>query len=270
MSNAFKKTAKYSIFFFFACMVLLNTAYAQLLIGPKLGAQLSWVNFEDDVEFVNSQPVIGYNGGFMLAFKVGERYFLQSEFIYSRKGKKYEGETDPLLDYQVVQHHFDLPIIYRVDFKGSLGQGKAFRYYAGIGPNISYWWGANGTIRSSELEEEGIFEVDFDFVFDDVDNPSIEELVVEDANRVMLGVNFAVGVVLEPQPGQSLIIDLRYEMGHSFFSDDQQPVRFQQLLDFADPLRARNNGIRLGVAYVFDTKIAERKKGKTTRKRRER
>ena len=270
MSNAFKKTAKYSIFFFFACQALLNTAYGQLLIGPKVGTQVAWVNFQDDIESVSSQPVIGYNGGLMVAFKVGERYFLQTEFIYSRKGKKYEGEVDTQLEYHMVQQHFDLPITYRIDFKGSFGKGRSFKYYLGLGPNISYWWRANGTMKSSELEEASIDELEFDVVFGDEENPAFEELVIPDPNRILLGVNFATGLVLEPQGGGAIVIDLRYEMGHSFFSDDQEPARFSQLFDFADPLRARSSGIQLGVAYVFDTKISQRKKGKTTRKRRER
>ncbi len=270
MFDTFKKTAKYSIFFIFAHLTLLNGAFAQLLIGPKVGAQLSWIDFEDDIDFVDSQPVLGYNGGFMMAFRVGERYFLQTEYIYSRKGKKYEGETDDALEYKMVQHHFDLPIIYRVDFKGAFSKGRSFKYYLGVGPNISYWWKANGTLKSSELEEASIPELEYDVVFGEKEDPAFNELVVRDPNRLQLGVNFAAGIVLEPQSGHSIVIDIRYVLGHSFLSDDDEPARFEEILDFADPLRARNNGIRLGVAYLFDTKISERKRGKTTRKGRER
>ena len=54
-----------------------------------------------------------------------------------------------------------MPMSYTVDFKGKLGSDKEFRYFLGIGPNISYWLGAQGTLYNSDLEENNLGEISY-------------------------------------------------------------------------------------------------------------
>lgn len=243
----------------------------QILIGPRIGGQMSWVSYDDDSqikEHYDIEPLYGYFGGFTVAFRVRERFFLQTDFIYSRKGKVIEGtddasKSDPLLEYRSITHHFDVPIIYRMDFKGSFGDNLAFKYFVGLGPNISYWWKGNGTMKSGELIENHIEELEYDVKFGNSgENQDPSVLVVQDANRVQLGINFATGLVLEPAGGGVYVVDFRFELGHSYLYKDA-PAQFTDIT-FTDPAKGRNMGFRLGVAYLLDTKISQRKKGKST------
>lgn len=243
---------------------------AQLLIGPKAGAQLSWINLADEdlKENLNIEPLRGYHAGFALAFQVQKRFYLETSFLYSRKGKIIEGVLDPLLKYESVTHHIDMPVIYRMDFKGQLGKGKEFKWYVGVGPNVSYWLGGEGTLVSTELRaEQGISELEVDVVFDgDVNDDDPSKLAVVDPNRIQLGINFASGVAFEPPGGNFIVLEFRFELGHSYQAKEEF-ARFPNLLEFADPVRSRNAGLRVSLSYMFDTKVAERKKGKSTIKK---
>ncbi|WP_202855121.1 outer membrane beta-barrel protein [Fulvivirga marina] len=242
----------------------------QILIGPRVGGQMSWVSYDNSQvkEYYDIEPLYGYFGGFTVAFRVRDRFFLQTDFVYSRKGKVIEGtgdasKSDPELEYRSITHHFDLPIVYRMDFKGSFGENLGFKYFVGLGPNISYWWKGNGTLKSGELLESHIEELEYDVKFggtNENDDPSI--LVIEDANRVQLGINFATGLVLEPTGGGVYIVDFRFELGHSYLYKES-PAQFSNIT-FVDPVKGRNMGFRLGFAYLLDTKVAQRKKGKST------
>lgn len=242
------------------------TSNAQLLIGPKIGGQISWISLEDKSlkEDFDILPLPGYHGGFSIAFQVQKRFYLETSFLYSRKGKKIEGKIDPLLNYKSVNHHFDMPIIYRMDFKAQLGKSKAFKWYFGVGPNISYWWKGSGELETTELVEMGISPRDFDVDFNgDTNDEDESKLIITEPNRIQLGINFASGLVLEPPGGNFIVVEFRFELGHSYQSKEEFG-RFPGLVEFADPARSRNMGLRLSVSYLFDTKISERKKGKST------
>lgn len=274
MTLAANKHYLCSLVCFLGALLLFNLdSKAQILIGPRIGGQMSWVSFDDDeiTDIYDVEPLYGYMGGFTVAFRVRDRFFLQTDFIYSRKGKIMKGVddaslSDPTLEYKSIAHHFDIPIIYRMDFKGNFGENLAFKYFVGLGPNVSYWWKGNGTLKSGDLIENHIQELEYDVKFGG--NALDEELgvmVVNDANRVQLGINFATGIVLEPAGGSIYVIDFRFELGHSYLYKDE-PARLAEVVEFTDPVKARNMGFRLGFAYLFDTKVSQRKKGKTTGK----
>ena len=69
---------------------------AQIIrVGVKAGSQLSWVTI-DDPEYkavATVHPVVGFHAGLVFAFKVKDRYFLNTEYIYSQKGKRVKGKS---------------------------------------------------------------------------------------------------------------------------------------------------------------------------------
>ena len=96
-------------------------------------------------------PTFGFHVGGHLAFKVRNRFFLHTSLLYATKGREIEGKTDVLLKTSERYSYIDMPISYTVDFKGKLGSNKEFKYFLGIGPNISYWLGAKGTLYNSTI-----------------------------------------------------------------------------------------------------------------------
>jgi len=242
------------------------SSHGQVLFGPKVGARASWVNFEVNNNDLKSKWVYGYSAGLASAFKVRNRFFLHADLMYTRKGKEIKGEADPALLNKAVYHYLSLPIIYRVDFKGSIS-GVDFKWFAGLGPNIDYWWKGRGNLTSSELDENDIEELEYHIAFDfDPDLPEQDVQYVEDVNRVQLGLLFAVGAVFEPLPNQVFLVEARFEWGHSYLAKGFG--LYDNLLEYQDDMRARNQGIQISFSYLFDTQISNRKKGKSTIKNR--
>lgn len=255
------------LFFYFAA----QKSQAQVYIGPIAGGQLSWTKFDDsqysDAYDVN--PRWGWHAGANVSMKVRNRFFLHTSLIYATKGRKIRGGQDKLLTNTTRYDYIEMPIIYAVDFRGRLGNGKEFKYYLGIGPNISYWLGGKGKLYNSDLAESAEYaqgELEYRIVFrDEGSEVAPGEMNVAEPNRVQLGLNFATGLVLEPMPNQRVLLLLRYELGHSFLSRDSNgtfgPTYYQ------DVLQSRNKGIRLSVSYMIDLRTEDRKRGKSTIKR---
>jgi hypothetical protein len=242
-----------------------SSTNAQILIGPIAGGNLSWTRFDEREtrESLKVRPLIGYHAGFNISFRAGKRFFLHSSFVYSRKGKLVKSELDPLLSNRAIYNHFDIPILYTAEFKSTIGSNKAFKWYLGVGPNLSYWINGKGTLASSDIKENGIdkisYTVEFKKTYEDATDT---EMVLAEPNRVQLGFNLAAGTSFEPVGGHRIMLMLRYEVGQTFLGKTNG--LFPITVDYSDVLRATNNGIRISVAYLFDLKIDQRKKGKST------
>jgi hypothetical protein len=239
---------------------------AQVLVGGKLGGGISWSTFEDKSykDFYASEPVFGYNVSISTASKVRKRFYLHVDLGYSRRGKKIKGIDDPALKNKAVYHYFNLPIIYRVDFKSTI-KGTDFKWFLGAGPNINYWWKGMGTLRSSELDEIDIEVLDYKVEFGlDPNFPDADRLYIEDPNRFQFGLLLSAGLVFEPQSDQFILVELRFEWGNTYLAKGEGV--FPNVQAYKDDLRVRTNALLLSVSYLFDTKISEKKKGKSNYK----
>lgn len=245
-----------------------SQASSQILVGPIAGANYSWTTFanKDLKETYKVIPTFGFHVGGHLAFKVRNRFFLHTSLLYVTKGREIEGKIDQMLRNTERYSYIEMPISYTVDFKGKLGQNKEFKYFLGIGPNIGYWLGATGTLLNSDLEENNIGEISYEAAFKrSLDDIQPDEMGVEEPNRFQFGLNFVAGMVLEPAPKQRMMLSIRYELGHTYIAKTDGTF-----LDtyYQSPLRSRNQGLRVSLAYLIDLKTEERKKGKSTIDRR--
>src|SRR5687767_15315750 len=132
-------------------------------------------------------PAVGFHVGGHIAFKVRNRFFLHTSLLYSTKGRTLNGKLDGTLKNSARYNFIDMPINYTVDFRGRIGKGKEFKYFLGIGPNISYWLGGKGSFDNSELEEDFRSKIEYKIKFkeESADQPS-DELRIKDANRLQL------------------------------------------------------------------------------------
>jgi hypothetical protein len=240
-------------------------SHSQIFVGPVAGGNISWINFGDKdlKKEYKVKPVFGYHAGAQFSFRVRKRFFLHTSFIYSTKGKILEGKNQPL-DLKARYSYIEMPIVYTVNFKGTIGK-KPFKYFAGLGPNVSYWLSGKGTIENTDTHEfsnTGAV-VDYTVKFNkDPQQVGDEEMIVERPNRIQLGLNFTIGLVFEPAQDRELMVTLRYERGHSYMAretDGQFKATY-----YDDSMQTRNQGLRLSVAYMIDLKVEQRKKGKTT------
>ncbi|MCA6078892.1 porin family protein [Fulvivirga sedimenti] len=247
-------------------------AEAQILVGPKVGVQYGWIGLDNDVDksFLNTSPAIGMHAGGVAIFRVRERFYLHTELLYEFRQQVITGELDELLRSNTTAHYIQLPISFKINFKSSISNLK-YQWFAGAGPNLNYWIGGSTKLESSELDEidqsPSRYKIAFKAIPDENTDP--EKLYIEDANRMQLGVNAVGGLMFEPQTGTAFIVDIRFDYGHSFFARKDYGY-FPGLLDYSEPTRARYMAIKLGLTYVFDTKVSESRKGKSTVKDRKR
>src|SRR5688572_10015416 len=124
-------------------LLLIPSCKAQVYVGPMAGGQLSWTKFDnkDLYDTYGVKPVWGYHAGANVSLKVRNRFFFHASVLYSTKGRKVEGKEDKLLTNKSRYDFIEVPIIYAVDWRGRLGNGKEFKFYFGVGPNLSYWLG---------------------------------------------------------------------------------------------------------------------------------
>jgi hypothetical protein len=253
----------------FAALLTTTTLKAQILIGPVAGPQVSWISYDrhgDSKGVYKQQPVYGFHAGLGVSFRVHKRFFLNTAFLYSTKGKYLEGsaENDNLLKFKSRYNYIDVPMVYTVEFLHKVGKVKQYKFFFGIGPNVSYWLGGKGYIENSQLSEVIIDRINYDIVYDKEENDyTDEQMNVTGANRFQFGLNFATGFVFEPLGYQKIMLTVRYELGGSYLSPDN-PGTFRLTNEYKDDLRTHIQGVRLSASYLIDLRNSESKKGKST------
>lgn len=256
---------KVRILLIFLFLGVTRLAFAQVLIGPVVGINYSWIKFgdKDNLDTFRVAPVVGFHAGAMLSFRVQKRFFLNTSLIYSQKGKNITGKIDHQLKNNVVYNYIEMPISYTAEFKSTVGVNKVFKWYLGMGPNISYWLGGKGTLENSDLKEVEISKQPYRVTFHN-DHPNANQMNVDNANRFQFGLNVTAGVAFEPWEGyKKFVLTVRYEIGHSYLSKTSRGT-FANTVSYQDELRSRNMGLRISLAYLFDLKTEQRKKGKST------
>lgn len=256
----------FALLTFSVLLLTTTTLKAQILIGPVAGPQVSWVSFDDkdSKAMYSRQPVYGFHAGMGLSFRVHKRFFLHTAFLYSTKGKYLEGKKDELLRFKANYRYIDVPMVYTVEFLHKVGKTKQYKFFFGIGPNVSYWLGGKGYLENTQLTEVLVDHIDYKIVFDHEENDYKDnEMNVNGANRLQLGLNLQTGFVFEPLGYQKIMVTLRYEAGHSFLSPEQKGT-FRLTNEYYDDLRTRIQGFRVSFSYLVDLRNEDSKKGKST------
>lgn len=260
-------------FFLLVLTVLLsflpkNSAEAQILVGPVVGTHVGWASYDDRElkDFYDVSPTFGFHAGGSVAFRVQKRFFLQTSIMYTQKEKKISGGDDGMFSNSLRNQYIDMPILYTAEFKARLGKDKIYKWYLGVGPNVSYWLGGKGTLANSSLDENLIDELKYNVTFGKQAEIGEEDMNVEDPNRVQLGLNVSAGLIFEPMGIHKFMLTARYEHGHSFLSRSSTGVYGLSEAQYEDVLRVRNNAFVVSLYYFVDLKIEERHKGKSTSK----
>ncbi len=250
-------------------------AMSQIHLGPKAGVQYGWINFDDepddiddlsDGDFLKSTPSIGAHAGITAIFQVKDRFYLDAELLYVVRQQVIKGRLDPLLKNKMFTHLVELPLTFRMNFDARMWNLN-YEYFIGAGPNVSYWLFSTGKLTSSEIQEVDLPTVKYRTAFEAYeDGARTDRLYIEDPNRIQLGINLVAGVMFKPSEGNALKFDVRFDYGHSQFARKDYG-NYPDVIEYSEPMQARYSSIKIGVAYILDTKVSERKKGKSTFKK---
>ncbi len=227
-------------------------------VGFKAGAQLNLPKIDDKHfrDTVKMNPGAGFNVGLALFFKVKDRYFLQTEYIYSMKSKVITGKVDQALEDKVVYNYFELPILFTRQSKGHLGAGT-FKWYYGAGPNLAYLLSGKGVIKSGELEENHISSLAYDIKFGTrTDRDHNDRIYYPNANRIQFGINLGLGFIVEPSPKQKIVFDVRYTFDQTVFAKNSSDYLIPH--DYNDNLRFRNRTLRVSLMYMMQYNISKK------------
>jgi hypothetical protein len=251
-----------------------SDSHAQVLVGPVIGGQLGWVTFKEkeNRNLYSSKPGFTFNAGASVSFRMSKTVFLHTTLLYSQKNKNLSGNLDPKFSNKAKLNFIDMPISFTKEVKMRFGKGKYYNLYFGAGPTVSYWLGGKGTLKNSELNENTInppnYDLPYTITFEN--NPEeipLGKLNVTDANRIQLGLNFTAGVVFEPMRAQRFMFTLRYELGHSYFSQNTDgDYGLAGVLFYEDDMQSRPQSAGASLFYFIDLKTEDRKKGKSTSK----
>jgi hypothetical protein len=257
------------IAFMFVMLLPTIPAMSQVVnAGIKGGFNLSWTR-SDDADYrkaYDTYPVPGFSAGMVFSFPLMKRYSLQTELLYATKGRVVKG--DLALRDEVTYQYIEVPVMYQMHFKGTFGsKSRQFKWYAGVGPNFSYWLGGKGTITHFEITDHDVPEIPYTLRFGERTQEETGEsgfVYVRDARRIQVGMNFGAGLWVEPMTHRKIMVDLRFELGHSWLAGAQSAdYVFPQ--SYSKNLQARNLGLRLSLVYLLQTNLDKkvRNKGKS-------
>lgn len=267
------------------CFIAVSEVNAQLLVGPVVGGAVSKATFFDkvDKDNYNAYPIPGFDAGGMASMRVKKNFVLNVQLLYAQRGKIYRGTNDVRSDSQFRltsrMKYIEMPIFYVLEFKqatknfnsGKGGQRKVYDWFAGGGPVISYWLSNQGTLKSSYLLENGIDKLSYKTVFGkedgsfDATNDANVQSITE-PNRFQFAINISGGVAFQPVGFQKIIVTGHLNIGQTFFSRTTNGYFPASFVD-PDAMRVKNHTFRISAAYLFDTKIENLRKGKSTKDR---
>lgn len=229
----------------FILLFQLESAYAQILrIGPKVGIQTSRAVFDDKdfYDLMHSNYGLGYHGGVVMNVKVSELISLQSELLYNQVTKRLKGNGTSQFNQEKYKF-VTLPLLLRVS--NTLGHNQV---YFNAGPNISYWLGGTGRLRTGELSEYNLDELAYVISFDE-SRDDIDVMVVSQPNRILLGLDLGLGCML-PMGKSHLMLDLRYTLGHTNMAKPE--TLYINIPGFVDNLSYSNHVLSFSCAYLMD------------------
>lgn len=251
---------------------------AQLYIGPAIGLRGSTVSFfeQSNKKSFRAAPGFGLDAGLMVSRRMKEKYTFNAQLLYTTKtkvvyGRDVEGASDPLYKNHMHNRFIELPMTYTIEFKRLVGETKAglsksYYWFLGAGPTVSYWMGGKGKVYSGNWHEAQLPEQTYKVAFG-LDSAALKSrpglLNIAGANRFQFAINFTGGVILEPDGLQKIIISGSLEIGQRFMADNNSGYYTSSPVDL-DPQRVKFHSVRLSVGYVLDTKIEDRKRGKST------
>ncbi|MGC4021171.1 MAG: outer membrane beta-barrel protein [Cyclobacteriaceae bacterium] len=245
--------------------LICTTGYSQLLVGPVVGGGFSWVSFheKESRQFYKQTPMPSFSAGLGISFQVRKNLFMHTALLYTKKGQNLTSDQSPDLKQKEIYHFIEAPVIFTREFKIRFGENKIVKWYAGMGPNISYWLDGKISLMTTQQREDGVPVRNYQIDFNRSNNPDASKVYLPDANRVQMGLIFSTGWVFEPVGMQKIHLNVRYEVGGTYLSKTGLES-FAGINDYHGDLKARMMSLRLTASYLIDLKPSERKKGKST------
>jgi Outer membrane protein beta-barrel domain len=230
-------------------------------LGIKAGPLFSIGSFGDkeDKDTFSSGINLGYTGGVLVGFPLGNKYSVFGEAAYSKKGRKIkfnDGEWTNIGNYKFL----DLSMVLRRSFRFRLRKDVPSELFVNIGPEVAYWLSGKGTIKA---DGPGY---DYEIVFDGAPDGSFDKMYIDNANRWLFGLIIGTGFEAPIRKNHNLVVEFRFVSGHTFLSNAREfDKNNYPILGFEDTLRMNLKTFSVTLSYVINEDIKELRKGKSTK-----
>lgn len=193
------------------------TSYAQS-IGPKAGVNIaSWAG-DDELDDYGS--ITGLQFGAVIELPVSDKFAIQPELVYMRKGSGFDFEIlGVTIETENQLNYFEIPILAKI----FLTEGPT-QVFVNAGPSIGF--ATSGKVISKSGDEED--EIDIDFEEDGI-------------SSFDFGVALGAGAQFDAGAGK-FFVDIRYLLGLANL-DDSEPEE--------DRIDVFNRGIGASIGFLF-------------------
>jgi hypothetical protein len=241
-------------------------AFGQIEFGPRAGIQTFIPIYKPAVEYkdISVSPKIGYNAGIAFKYKANDLFSFYSELSYSRKGKLLTGGIKDRFKHDAVYNYLDLPVLMRMTFQQSI-RGTVITWFVDGGGFVDYWLSGKGYIKSFELDESAIDEIDYKIKFKPKTSTGFDDvftLYLTEPSRLQVGLMFDLGYIIPMYGDNSIQLILRYAFRQSWLARDH-PVDVG-LGEYAEDFRTMEHCLSFNAAYMFGYNFGENRKGKST------
>jgi len=230
-------------------------------LGLKGGPLITWASFgdkDDKADFSHKIKPGGYLAGLVI-FPLKNRYTLQTEFGASMRGRRITFNNDEW-ENNATYYFADGAMLLRKAFPLRLGPNIPSTWFVDIGPHISYWIDGKGKITAGGSYS---YSIVFEEMPETPTEPDFNTMYIVDENRWLFGLDIGVGVNAPLAAKRSLLVELRFTSGHTFFGT--RGSASNRTLGFTDNLRSNEKVVSLTLTYVLDVNVQESRKGKSTK-----
>lgn len=264
MKNLKVNIGKLFILFSGFFLLLTDNSLAQMFyLGVNGGGGLQKVTYmrKEYRDQFKSKITLGGRAGVSLEVPLTNSFNLISDFDYAIRGRKVTPDEN---DWTMDESHYflELPILLNLHREGEIkkigpikGIGR-FDWFIGAGPNISYFLGGSGILKTYALESKynisfGGKEGDYHYI------------TFHNANRWQWGLDFQAGIVSHLRKGDQLMTSLRFTYGHTNLGPPDGSS--MPILGFADNIAHNYKILNLTFTYLFDIDLMLFRKGKSTK-----
>jgi hypothetical protein len=240
-----------------------HVAAQEFTAGFNVGGGLSKVAYSRDEfrELFDTSLKPAFKGGLSLDLPLTNTFHLYSEYNYAMRGRNVQSEESGwTLDE--IHHYIEIPVLLNIRKTGEIKKIGPFEHIGpftwvlGAGPNISYFLGGSGTVKTNALE------TDYNISFGG-DESDFNHITFDPVNRWQWGLDVHLGLISPLANGNELFTSLKFTYGHTNlgnYDSSSMPI-----LGFSDNLAHSYKILSLSVAYLWHFDLREFYRGKSTK-----
>lgn len=241
-------------------------SYEKFAWGFRAGLNMTTPHFADvDArKSLDAQPTLGWTVGAVGQFKLTDRYAFQTEVGFSQKTSRFVYDQG-VNENTMVMHFVDMSLLLRRRFNFEWGKKIQSDFIVSIGPNITYWLNAKGSIASGDGTP---FE--YEVVMEGTPDANYNNMYLNGVNRWLFGVDLGIGANAPITSKQKIYVEVRATLGQTNLGTNGS-TSFMNLIGFGGSdfqenlLKANLKTFSITAVYTFSYNFFESKTGHSTK-----